>query len=173
MTIDPLALLRMFVVSLLCGIALEVLWECLGFLGFALRYRRQGGAVTFDDTPISLIVIFVKDVFFFTVAGAVMAVLIYWANDGQFRMLGPAGAALGFYICHRTLGRLLRQLNEAMVKLLYAALRMLVWPVRKLFTAARVLADKGILLMRRYRMKRYTLRRIRATDAIRLHGRPD
>ncbi|HHT54103.1 MAG TPA: hypothetical protein GX011_04105 [Clostridiales bacterium] len=173
MTVEPLALLRMFIVSLLSGIALEVLWECLGFVGFALRYRRQGGAVTFGDTPISLIVIFVKDVLFFTVAGAVVAVLIYWANDGQFRMLSPVGALLGFYICRSTLGRLLRRLNEELVKLLFAALRILFWPAKKLGLLVMSLICRGAVLLRRQRMKRYTQRRIRATNIIKIHGMPE
>ncbi len=172
MTVEPLALLEMFLVSLVCGIALEVLWECLGFIGFALRYHRQGGAVTYSDTPLSLIVIFVKDLLFFTVAGAVLAVLIYWANDGQFRMLAPAGAVLGFLICRSTLGRLLRRLNEELVKLLFATFRLIFWPVKKLGLLIAALTCKGIMFARRYQMKRYTLKRIRTTNIIRAQGMP-
>ena len=96
MTVEPLALLEMFLVSLVCGIALEVLWECLGFIGFALRYHRQGGAVTYSDTPLSLIVILSRTFFH---GCRQKAVLI----SGKRRQFGcsPAGAVPDFGCAQR------------------------------------------------------------------------
>ncbi len=162
----------MFLVSLLCGGALEIVWESLGFIGFAVRYKRGGGSGRAGESSFGLIIIFIKDILFFTLAGAVFSVLIYWANDGQFRFLALAGVVIGFIICHRTLGRLIRLLNEQIVKLLFTLLGILFYPVRKLICFAAALIGRAAEAGRRQRMRRYTLREIRAVDLIKLRGMP-
>ncbi len=162
----------MFLVSLLCGGALEIVWECLGFIGFAVRYKRKGGSGRTADSPFGLIIIFIKDILFFTLAGAVFSVLIYWANDGQFRFLALVGVIIGFIICHRTLGRLIRLLNEQIVKLLFTLLSILFYPARKLIGIAVALIRRAAEAECRRRMRCYTMREIRAVDVIKLRGMP-
>ena len=172
MTVDPIALARMLLASLLCGAILELFWECLGFIGCAVRYRKNGSTGPVKDNPVGLVIIFIKDILFFTIAGVVVAVLIYWTNDGQFRFLSLAGLIIGFICCYKTLGMLLRKLNEQLVKLLFAALRILTYPVRKLYYLIASLIGKALEHERQRRMKQFTLREIRAVDIIKVKGMP-
>lgn len=172
MTVDPIALARMFVASLLCGVLLELFWECLGFIGYVVRYRKKGSAKPAKENPLGYVIIFIKDILFFTVAGVIVAVLIYWTNDGQFRFLALAGLLIGFFLCYRTLGSLLRKLNEQLVKLLFAFIGILTYPVRKLISLIVLLIGRGAEHERRRRMKRFTLHEIKAVDIIKVKGMP-
>jgi hypothetical protein len=172
MTIDPISLARMFLLSLVCGAALELLWECFGFIGCVVKYRKKGSDGPAKDNPVGLVLIFIKDILFFTVAGAIVAVFVYWTNDGQFRFLALAGLFTGFLCCRRTLGRLLRRLNEQLVKLIFAFLGILIYPVRKVFYFASLLLNKAAQHERRRRMKRYTIRKIKELDIIEVQGYP-
>jgi hypothetical protein len=172
MTVDPIALARMFLASLLCGVLLELFWECLGFIGCIVRYRKKGSTKPVKDNPVGLVIIFIKDILFFTIAGVVVAVLIYWTNDGQFRFLALAGLLIGFLICYKTLGSLLRKLNEQLVKLLFVLIGILTYPVRKLIALIASIIGRAAESERRRRMKRFTLSQIKAVDIIKVKGMP-
>ena len=173
MFVEPGKLAWMFAVSVVCGVALELFWEALGLLGCAVRYRRGGVIVPGGEGAAALTVVFIKDLFYFTVAGAVVAVLIYWTNDGEPRYLAFAGVAAGFFVTHRTLGRLLRRINERLVIFVFGAVLIALYPAR----LALSLLIRGVSSVRtkyrRARMTAYTLRRIRALKIIEKNGAPD
>lgn len=173
MFVDPEKLAWMFAASIVCGIVLELFWETLGLFGCAVRYRRGGIIVPGSESTAGLVVIFIKDIIYFTIAGVVMSVLIYWTNDGEPRYLAFAGVIAGYFITHRTLGRLLRRVNEQIVIILFRVISIFLYPLRMLiiFIVRAVRAVQGRL--RFYRMVKHTLRRIRALEAVRKQGVPD
>lgn len=66
-------------------------------------------------------VIFVEDVLFGVTWGAVMVLLVYFTNDGQFRAMAPVGMLVGFLAYDQTVGRLVLSLSQGIVFLLRAA----------------------------------------------------
>lgn len=173
MTVDPAALARMFLVSLLCGAALELLWEGLGIVGCALRYRRGGSIEWGCESGLGLIIIFIKDMLYFVAAGVVVSVLIYWMNDGQFRFLALAGLFAGFFSAYFTIGRLLRRLTEGLVILIFRLLGIILYPL----TLLRRLIARGARRIAGYArvaaMRRRTIAGTRALNSIKERGMPD
>lgn len=173
MTVDPVALARMFLISLLCGSLLELLWEFFGFFICVLKYRKSGDIGPIKDSIPGLIIIFIKDILFFSVAGAVVAVLIYWTNDGQFRFLALAGLLIGFLCCYKTLGKLIRFLNLQLVKFLFTVLSLLTYPIRKLISLINALTSRTINYIRQSRMRQFTLLEIKKVEIIKANGMPE
>ncbi len=73
------------------------------------------------------LLIFVGDVLFGVVCGIALILLLYYANDGQFRSLAVFGMACGFFFYYHTLGRLVMLFSEAIV---LAVRRLVRWTVR-------------------------------------------
>ena len=73
------------------------------------------------------LLIFVGDVLFGVVCGMALVLLLYYANDGQFRFLAVFGMACGFFVYYHTLGRLVMLFSEAIV---FAVRRLVRWIVR-------------------------------------------
>lgn len=48
--------------------------------------------------------VFVSDLVYFTAAGVVFCVFIYYTDSGIFRWQAPAALALGFFVYYRTIG---------------------------------------------------------------------
>lgn len=52
------------------------------------------------------ILLFFEDILFFTVCGCSISVLIYYTNDGKFRLMAVVGVFVGFLLYYLTVGRL-------------------------------------------------------------------
>lgn len=52
------------------------------------------------------ILLFFEDILFFTVCGCAISVLIYYTNDGRFRLMAVVGVFVGFLLYYLTVGRL-------------------------------------------------------------------
>ncbi len=59
--------------------------------------------------------LFFFDFFFSFLAGIFFMVFIYWQNDGVFRIYYLLGAALGFFLCRRTVSRLILSVSGYIV----------------------------------------------------------
>lgn len=57
--------------------------------------------------------LFFEDILFFTIAGTAVALLMYYTNDGQFRLMALAVAAFGFVTYYLTLGKLVLAFSQA------------------------------------------------------------
>lgn len=51
------------------------------------------------------ILLFFEDILFFTVCGCAISILIYYTNDGRFRLMAVVGVFIGFLIYYLTVGR--------------------------------------------------------------------
>lgn len=173
MTIDPVALARMLLASFVCGVGLELLWEVLGIVGCAVRYRRGHSIERGRESGAGLVLIFLKDLLYFTAAGVIVSILIYWTNDGQFRALALAGLFAGFLACYFTLGRLLRRLTEALVILIFKVLGIILYPLTLLMHLLKKGWSRALEYARVWAMRRRTISELRALDSIRSRGMPD
>ena len=52
------------------------------------------------------------DVLFGILCGVALILLLYYVNDGQFRLLAVLGLGCGFFVWYQTLGRLLGFLTD-------------------------------------------------------------
>jgi len=91
-------------------------------------------------THLENIAVFFGDFFWFFTVGVLFAVLLYWQNDGEFRLFMLVGAAVGFALYYHTAGRLVTGVAELLSGvlhiLLYYLYRLAVLPLRLLRTAA-------------------------------------
>ena len=82
---------------------------------------------------------FVFDLLFWICVGVLSVLLIYQMGGGFFRGMTYIGMAAGFGLYYFTLGKLLIPIIEktvkAVKKLLYKVLRLLLFPIKKIFSA--------------------------------------
>lgn len=113
--------------------------------------------------------IFLEDVLYLAVAGALFSVFVYWQNDGVFRSHLLVGTLLGFFAYYFTVGRLVLSAAEslaALLRLLFACLFFLAaLPVRFLWRRGK----RGALWLGRT-MRRF-LRRTRVKLLLPLYAR--
>lgn len=62
--------------------------------------RSRAGSVIYG------ILLFFEDILFFAVCGCAVSVLIYYTNDGRFRLMAVVGVFVGFLLYYLTVGRL-------------------------------------------------------------------
>ena len=114
--------------------------------------------------------IFLGDVLFGVVCGVALIILLYYANDGQFRFLAVFGMACGFFVYYHTLGRLVMLFSEAIV---LAIRRLVRWTVQLVLVPLRAIArllyravgQRIVLLVKRIRYKRNVRYTDQAIDA--------
>ena len=70
-------------------------------------------------------------VLFGVLCGVALILLLYYVNDGQFRLLAVLGLGCGFFAWYHTLGRLLGALTDRLSAWLHAALRRLSVPLAR------------------------------------------
>jgi len=105
------------------------------------------------------LLIFVGDILFGVVCGIALVLLLYYANDGQFRFLAVFGMVCGFFVYYHTLGRLVMLFSEAIVlavrRLVRWTLRLVLLPLRAFVRLLyRAIGQRIVLLVKRIRYKR-------------------
>jgi hypothetical protein len=107
--------------------------------------------------------LFFLDVLFGLLCVCVLILLLYYTNDGQFRLLAVAGMGCGFFAWYHTLGRLLGRVTDGAVRGLYFVakqlIRLLLWPLRMLGRAWMATVGKRIVAARQRRQHRRDVRR--------------
>ena len=107
--------------SLAGGIVCGLVWDFLkiqriafGIVDFADemgRYKRKS----------HFAFLFLHDVLFCVTFGCVLAVVMYYGNEGRMRILSPVGMLAGFWAYRRTLGALVIMGAERLISLLRRA----------------------------------------------------
>ena len=59
---------------------------------------------------------FFEDILFFLVAGCVISVLIYYTNDGVFRLMALFGVMCGFFAYYFTVGKIVILLSDVIIR---------------------------------------------------------
>ena len=54
------------------------------------------------------VTVLLSDILFCLVAAIALILLLYWFNNGAFRVAAPLGMALGFYLCHISISKGIR-----------------------------------------------------------------
>ncbi len=177
MEISQKLLGAVFALSVLCGAGLGLLWNLLRLLR-ALCGVRAAPAPAQRDCPavcpgrhrllISLraVWLFLLDALFGLLCVCVLILLLYYTNDGQFRLLAAAGMGCGFFAWYHTLGRLLGRFTDLMVRGLYFVarqlIRLLLWPPRMIRRAWMATVGKRIAAARQRSRHRRDARRTQA-----------
>jgi len=115
-------------VSLMCGVILAVFYELLGgctYFGILLSLRLKKRQINRFFGAVSL---FLKDLFFCFVIGCMLVLVIYITNDGEFRVMAPAGMAIGFIVGYKTLGQFVRYFVTLLSELIFKALLLILRP---------------------------------------------
>ena len=182
-----------FFVAILFGVLCGVLYDGVRILRVLLGVR-YGGAVSarllslrFPHLPPDFaargpgragkraqgVLIFVSDLLYMIVVGALFCVLVYWQNDGIFRSYLLAGAVLGYTAYYVSVGRLVLASAESVafaLRLLFAYLFLLVrtpllflfrWLRRAAGWAGRGLAFLFLLVYRPFFARRAAALRLR------------
>lgn len=68
------------------------------------------------------ILLLFEDILFFTVCGCAISVLIYYTNDGRFRLMAVVGVFEGFLLYYLTVGRLVMSVSRFVCFVLRAGL---------------------------------------------------
>ena len=110
----------LFSLSAVTGAGLGVLWSLIRLLRGICGADRRG----WHTVPVRILLTGM-DVLFGVLCGVALILLLYYVNDGQFRLLAVLGLGCGFFAWYHTLGRLLGALTDRLSAWLYAALRRL------------------------------------------------
>ena len=126
------ALFRAFLLSILFGGGLHLVYDGMRIALLLCGVRYGGsiaawlGRIRFPFLPpdfsakqprragklLLAVLIFISDVLFCVTAGFLFSFFLYTQNDGQLRLFLLLGAALGFFLFHITIGRLLLAAGE-------------------------------------------------------------
>lgn len=174
MEIYPILLFRLLLASLLLGVIMGGLYDVLRIqrvlLGIS-RYTEAADAPIFRPkfcTPkkkkmsgrasqmIKYICLVLQDVIFCFTVGILLAVLLFYQNNGEFRGFVLAGAAVGFFAYYFTIGKLVIRASEYVVFALKTAMLYLVYYVTLPFVAAaRFLVTRVGRLLEKLRQRRW------------------
>lgn len=102
--------------------ALAVMLICAAPIGILLSilYRLTDLDRPSRGNAIIVVLQNLKD-FLFMVAAAVLTVLlVYYANDGQFRYLAPVGVLLGYYLTDKLLSGIILKMRRGVCRVLLA-----------------------------------------------------
>lgn len=93
-------------------------------------------------------IIFLTDVLFCLIAGALFSLFVYWQNDGEFRAVLLLGAVVGYTLFHVTFGRLLLSCSTVVAFLGHALFAYVFWLLRfpfLLFYRAIIMAGQWLV----------------------------
>lgn len=116
----------LFSLSAVTGAGLGVLWSLIRLLRGICSADRRG----WHTVPVRILLTG-TDVLFGVLCGVALILLLYYVNDGQFRLLAVLGLGCGFFAWYHTLGRLLGALTDRLSAWLHAVLRRLSVPLAR------------------------------------------
>lgn len=142
MEISQTLLGLMFVFAVAVGVALgfvydvfrltRILLDEAGKKCAALRARQneEKSSGSFSKA-LCATVLFLEDVLFFVIAGVALVLVLYYANDGQFRGIAPLGMAAGFFVYYNTVGHIVRRVSVGLARLILRAVAAVLKLVRR------------------------------------------
>lgn len=134
MTVDPAALARMSLYSVLFGAGLALFLECLRIICGLIDPTTPLSDTSGASVGIKILLA-VRDIVFFTVGGIAFSVFVYATNNGKVRFIAVAGMIIGFFAFYFTVGKLLRRVTAVIVVYIYKCIFLLLRPFRIVFGA--------------------------------------
>lgn len=110
----------MFSLSLVSGLCMGILWSCLRLFRGLLGTERQGHM---GFRVVRAVLLVGGDVLFCLTCSVLFILLLYYTNDGQFRLLSVLGCGCGFLGWLGTLGYLLGKCTERLCRGLHKLIR--------------------------------------------------
>lgn len=137
MEISQASLGLLFSLSVGTGAGMGVLWSLLRFLrslcGETDAAQPAAWRTGWHILRLLRCILFtLADILFGLLCGVLLILLLYYANDGQPRLLALLGCGCGFFAWYHTLGRLVGRLTDRLSRALRSALRWLLSPLRRL-----------------------------------------
>ena len=139
----------LFCLSLAGGIVCGLVWDFLeiqriafGIVDFADemgKYKRKS----------NFAFLFLHDVLFCVIFGCVIAVVMYYGNEGRMRILSPIGMLVGFWAYRRTLGARVIMGAEKLISLIRRAFRRIFAFVGKLATKLKRFVGKAVNIIKK------------------------
>lgn len=114
----------LFSLSVATGVGMGIVWSLLRFLRGVCGTGGRG----WRAIPVRVLLI-CADILFGILGGVSIILLLYYINDGQFRLLAILGAGCGFFAWYHTLGALLGIVTDRLSAWMRATLRRAVSPV--------------------------------------------
>lgn len=110
----------MFSLSLVSGLCMGVLWSCLRLFRSLLGTERRGHM---GLRMVRAVLLVGGDVLFCLTCSVWLILLLYYTNDGQFRLLSVLGCGCGFLGWLGTLGYLLGKCTDRLCRGLHKLIR--------------------------------------------------
>ena len=110
----------MFSLSLVSGLCMGVLWSCLRLFRSLLGTERRGHM---GLRMVRAVLLVGGDVLFCLTCSVWLILLLYYTNDGQFRLLSVLGCECGFLGWLGTLGYLLGKCTDRLCRGLHKLIR--------------------------------------------------
>lgn len=143
MEISQTLLGLMFVFAVVVGVALGFVYDAFRLTRilleeagkkYAAARKRQNEKISNGSfsKAICATVLFLEDVLFFVIVGVALVLVLYYANDGQFRGIAPLGMAAGFFVYYNTVGRILRRVSVYLARLILRAAAAVMKLVRRI-----------------------------------------
>lgn len=133
----------LFLLSLAAGILMGILWSAVRiWRGLCGATERSHGRRIFRILRGVLLI--GVDIMVCLLCSVILILVLYYGNDGQFRLLAVVGSGLGLAVWRRTLGRPLGRLTDRIAIFLRRKMRiLLVWLSHRVMTAGRALVQYG------------------------------
>ncbi len=132
MEISQKLLCFLFLSSFAVGAALGMVYDLfylsrllLGFPKGTSESLPSQGKRTKITKALGACLLFMEDFFFILLSGVCLLLLLYFVNDGQFRIGAPLGLGCGFFVYRVTLGRWFLAISETLVKLVRRVVKLL------------------------------------------------
>lgn len=114
----------LFSLSVATGVGAGIVWSLLRLL----RGLCGTGGRGWRSLPVRVLLTG-ADILFGVLSGISVILLLYYVNDGQFRLLAVLGVGCGFFAWYHTLGALLGKVTDWLSDRMRAALRRMLGPV--------------------------------------------
>lgn len=132
MEISQVSLGLLFVLAVATGAGMGALWSLIRFLRSLCGATDEAQAGAHIIRLLRYILLTIADVLFGVLCGVMLILLLYYANDGQPRLLAVLGCGCGFFVWYHTLGKLIGKLTDTLSRALHTVLRWLFSPLRRL-----------------------------------------
>ena len=177
MQLSQQALLWLFCASFIAGLWLALFSDVLYAMRLCLmpasgrytvsviqnllaKYKRKESREVRKRIPLAT---FLSDVLLCIVGAITLILVLYWFNDGAFRIEAPLCMAIGFYLCRITASKGFRILLQWFLFTIETVFYMLLMPLRHLCAWVVRTHKKNV---QRRRLKRFTKERKTLTDQL-------
>lgn len=150
--------LSTIIISLITGAFLGVIYDTVRFIRCALGIKYCNNSFKCSIKTIKTkektrltglkenIIIHITDILFFIICGIVIAILVYYSNNGRVRWFIYFFSAIGFLIYYLTIGKIIIRLSgvitEVLKSIVYYTFYLIVYPLLPIRNFAKLLFTK-------------------------------